>query len=81
MSPDTLVHTLDECFEYLQRNAWQFGMLTAESPVNVNARMLRSLYFHIGCAKFGMSVDKYSDVEALGLELRRLAADPKGKVV
>ncbi len=79
MSPDTPVHTLDECFNYLNSNRWQFQLLDPGSHVTVNAKMLRSLYFHIGCAKFGVP---FSDnIEALGLELRRLSVDPQGKVV
>lgn len=64
MAPDTPVYSLDECFRYLQRNAWQFKMLTPASCVNVHAQMLRSLYFHIGCAKFGVPFE--DDIDKLG---------------
>jgi hypothetical protein len=73
MSPDTPVHSLDECFAYLRNNQWQCDLLEPLSPVMVNARMLRSLYFHIGCAKFGLPAD--TPVEQLGAQLKQLATE------
>lgn len=76
MTSDTPVHTLDECFAYLQNNAWQFKMLEPDSPVRLNARMLRSLYFHIGCAKFGVPFN--DDIDQLGREIAlRIAVEKR----
>lgn len=67
MTPDTPVQTLDECFAYLQNNAWQFKMCAEDTPVRVNAKMLRSLYYHIGCAKFGVPFNP--DIEVLARDI------------
>ena len=79
MSPDTPVHSLDECFAYLQSNAWQFKMLESESPVRLSARMLRSLYFHVGCAKFGVpfndNIDQLARDIALRIEMQKVAKE------
>lgn len=77
MSPDTPVHTLDECFNYLQHNAWQFHVLEPDARTVINARMLRSLYYHIGCAKFGVPFNP--DVEVLTRDIAlRIAAQKAG---
>ena len=70
MAPDTPVSSLDECFAYLKDNQWQFPLLDPHSPVTVNAAMLRSLYFHIGCAKFGVPFN--DNIELLGSTLKQL---------
>ena len=75
MSPDTPVFSLDECFAYLQNNAWQFPMLEPKSPVTVNAQMLRSLYFHIGCVKFGVPFE--DNIQQLSVRIALLANQQK----
>lgn len=57
------VHPLDECFEYLQRSAGQFHILEPNSPIVVNAQMLRSIYYRLGCLKFGIP---FTDIAHLG---------------
>lgn len=77
MSPDTPVHTLDECFNYLQNNRWQLDILNPDDRTTVNARMLRSLYYHVGCAKFGVLFNP--DVEVLMRDIAlKLAAQKAG---
>jgi hypothetical protein len=73
MSPDTPVASVDECFDYLRNNQWQFGMLETQSPVRISAYMLRSLYFHIGCAKFGVPFG--DNIEQLGQQLKQLSLE------
>lgn len=76
MTPDTPVHSLDECFAYLQANAWQFKMLEPHSSVRLNAKVLRSLYSHIGCAKFGVPFN--GDIDQLGRDIAlRIAMEKK----
>lgn len=67
MAPDTPVYSLDECFAYLQQNAWQFKMLDPASTLHVHAQMLRSLYFHIGCQKFGVPFN--DNIEQLSIDI------------
>ena len=74
MSPDTPVASLDECFAYLRNNQWQFDLLETQSPVRISAYMLRSLYFHVGCAKFGVP-PILDDIEKLGQQLKQLSAE------
>lgn len=77
MTPDTPVQTLDECFAYLQNNRWMFDLLDPTSTVTVNARMLRSLYYHTACAKFGVPFNE--DIEQLGRDIAlRIAAQKAG---
>jgi hypothetical protein len=68
---DTPVHSLDECFAYLRNNQWQFDLLETQSPVRLSAQMLRSLYFHIGCAKFGVPFG--DNIGQLGAQLKQLS--------
>lgn len=75
MTPDTPVHTLDECFEYLQKNNWQLFFLSAHDRTTVSAGMLRSFYYHIGCAKFGVPFNP--DVEVLTRDIALRIAAPK----
>lgn len=72
MTPDTPVDSIDDCFAYLASNQWQFPMLPPDARVTINAKMLRSLYFHIGCLKFGVPME--GDIAALGGQLKQLTS-------
>lgn len=76
LTPDTPVSSLEECFNYLQNNAWQFKMLEPDSPVRISAQMLRSLYYHIGCARFGVPFN--DDIDALARDLGLRIAAQRG---
>lgn len=41
------VASVEECLQYLSRNAWQLKLLAPESKVTVSAHMLRSFFYHI----------------------------------
>lgn len=78
MTPDTPVYSLDECFNYLQKNNWQLFFLGPDDRTTVRAGMLRSFYYHLGCAKFGVPFNP--DVEVLARDIAiRIAAQKAAK--
>ena len=55
MNIDHPVAPLDECLQYITRNAWQLKLLDPSSPVKIRAEMLRSFYWHLAQA-YGISI-------------------------
>lgn len=73
MIPNTAIYSIDECFTYLSLLSSILASPGPNDPVRVNFRMLRSLYFHVGCAKFGVPVS--DDLELLDVQIKQLCRE------